>query len=56
MNDYFCSVGDKLNKDIPNIDNRFLKGECGINPTTVYFSFSAMQPQKVINAFEKFKI
>ena len=55
MNDYFCSVGDKLSKEIPNIENRFLKGEYYINPTAAYFSFSPMQPQKVINALNKFK-
>ena len=55
INDFFCSVGDKLSEEIPNIENCFLKGEYYINPTAAYFSFSPMQPQKVTKALSKFK-
>ena len=55
MNDYFCSVGDKLSKKIPDKENSFLKGDYDINPTAARFAFSPMQPQEVIKAMNKFK-
>ena len=50
MNDYFCSVGDKLNKE-----NSLLKGDYGINPIAARFAFSSMQPQELIKAMNRFK-
>ena len=41
MNDYFCYVGD-LNKEIPDIENCFLKGAYDINPTTAAAKVSAL--------------
>ena len=55
MNDYFCSIGDKLSKKIPDKENSLLKGEYDINPTSACFTFSPMQPQELVKAMNKFK-
>ena len=46
MNEYFCSVGDKLRRKIPDKENTLLKGDHDTNPTAACFTFSPMQPQR----------
>ena len=55
MNNYFCSVGDKLSNKIPDKENSLLKGDYDINPTAAHFAFSPIQPQELIKAMNKFK-
>ena len=55
MNEYFCSIGNKLSKKIPDIENHFLKGAYDVNLTAVHFSFSTIKPEKVTTASNKFK-
>ena len=55
MNEYFCSIGDKLSNKIPDMENALLKGDYDINPTAARFTFSPMQPQKLMKAMNKFK-
>ena len=55
MNEYFCSVGDKLSKKIPDKENTLLKGDHDINPTAARFTFSPMQPPELLKAINKFK-
>ena len=55
MNEYFCSVGDKLSKKIPDKENTLLKGDHDINPTAARFTFSPMQPPELLKAIHKFK-
>ena len=55
MNKYFCSVGDKLSRKIPDEENTLLNGDHDINPTAASFTFSPMQPQELLKAINKFK-
>ena len=55
MNEYFCSVGDKLSRKIPDKENTLLRGDHDINPTAARFTFSPMQPQELLKAINKFK-
>ena len=55
MNEYLCSVGDKLSRKIPDKENNLLKGDHDINPTAAHFTFSPMQPQEFVKAMNKFK-
>ena len=55
MNEYFCSVGDKLSRTIPDERNTLLKGDHDINPMAVRFTFSPMQHLELLKAMNKFK-
>ena len=55
MNDFFCTVGDQLSRDIPETYNSLLEGEVTVNPENACFSFTPITPQQVVQAMGKFK-
>ena len=55
MNEYFCSVGDKLSRKIPDEENTLLKGDHDINPTAARCTFSSMQHLELLKAMNNFK-
>ena len=55
MNEYFCSVGDKLSRKIPDEENTLLKEDHDVNLTAARFTFSPMQPQEFLKTINKFK-
>ena len=55
MNEFCCSVGNEVCKDIPDTENVLLKGEYTINPTNAPFIFSSVVSKQVILAMNKFK-
>ncbi len=55
MNDFFCTVGDQLSRDIPVTHNSLLEGEVTVNPENACFSFTPITPQQVVQAMGKFK-
>ena len=47
MNEYFCSIGNKLSDKIPNKANTLLSGEYPFETPPVSFSFSAIMTDKL---------
>ena len=55
MNQFFCTVGEKLSNDIPETINPLLKGEYIVNPQNATFSFIPVTPKQLIETMGKFK-
>ena len=55
MNNFFCTVGDQLSKEIPDTRNSLLEGSINVHPENLSFVFSAISPQQLIKAMNKFK-
>ena len=56
MNNFFCTVGDQLSKEIPDTRNSLLEGSINVNPENLSFVFSPISPQQLAKAINKFKI
>ena len=55
MNEFFCSIGEKLSKEIPDTSNVFLNSTSACTTESDRFTFSPLQPDhllKVLNNFE----
>ena len=55
MNEYFCSVGNKLSEKIPKKANPLLSGEYAIETPPLSFSFSAIMTDKLSSTLNKMK-
>ena len=55
MNQFFCTVGEKLSKDIPETENPLLNDEYIVNPKNATFSFAPVTPKQLIETMGKFK-
>ena len=56
MNNFFCSVGEKLSDDIPQQPNPLLSHECVVNQPSTQFRFEAVSPVGAERALKKMKI
>ena len=55
MNEYFCSIGNKLSEKIPNKANPLLSGEYPFETLPLSFSFSAIMTDKLSSTLNKMK-
>ena len=55
MNEYFCSIGNKLSEKIPNKANPLLSGEYPFEIPPLSFSFSAIMADKLSSTLNKMK-
>ena len=55
MNQFFCTVGEKLSNDIPETVNPLLTDEYIVNPKNAPFSFIPVAPKQLIETMGKFK-
>ena len=55
MNEYFCSIGNKLSEKIPNKANPLLSGEYPFETPPLSFSFSAIMTDKLSSTLNKMK-
>ena len=55
MNEYFCSIGNKLSEKIPRKANPLLSGEYAIETPPLSFSFSAIMTDKLSSTLNKMK-
>ena len=55
MNEYFCSIGNKLSEKIPKKANSLLSGEYPFETPPVSFSFSATMTDKLSSTLNKMK-
>ena len=55
MNEYFCSIGNKLSEKIPNKANPLLSGEYPFETPPLNFSFSAIMTDKLSSTLNKMK-
>ena len=55
MNQFFCTVGEKLSNDIPETENPLLNDEYSVNPKNATFSFAPVTPKQLIETMGKFK-
>ena len=55
MNQFFCTVGEKLSNDIPETENPLLNDEYIVNPKNATFSFAPVTPKQLIETMGKFK-
>ena len=55
MNEYFCSIGNKLSEKIPNKANPLLSGEYPFEIPPLNFSFSAIMADKLSSTLNKMK-
>ena len=55
MNEYFCSIGNKLSEKIPRIANPLLSGEYAIETPPLSFSFPAIMTDKLSSTLNKMK-
>ena len=55
MNEYFCSIANKLSEKIPKKANPLLSGECPFETPPLSFSFSAIMTDKLSSALNKMK-
>ena len=55
MNEYFCSIGNKLSQKIPRKANPLLSGEYAIETPSLSFSFSAIMTDKLSSTLNKMK-
>ena len=52
MNQFFCTVGEKLSNDIPETENPLLNDEYIVNPKNATFSFAPVTPKQLIETRE----
>ena len=55
MNDYFCSIGEKLSSNIPSTENLLFKSNYSLNENHERFHFKmtrAEKPSKIANKFK----
>ena len=55
MNKFFCSIGEKLSKEIPDTNNVFLNSASAGSTESDRFTFSPLQPDHLLKAINKFK-
>ena len=55
MNQFFCTVGEKLSNDKPETENPLLNDEYIVNPKNATFSFTPVTPKQLIETMGKFK-
>ena len=55
MNQFFCTVGEKLSNDIPETGNPLLNDEYIVNPQNATFSFAPVTPKQLIETMGKFR-
>ena len=55
MNEYFCSIGNKLSEKIPNKANPLLSGEYPFETPPLSFSLSAIMTDKLSSTLNKMK-
>ena len=55
MNEYFCTIGDKLSCKIPNVKNPLLNGDYSINENHARFQFQMIRPEELGKIMNKFK-
>ena len=55
MNQFFCTVGEKLSNDILETKNLRLNDECIVNSKNATFSFAPVTPKQLTETMEKFK-
>ena len=55
MNEFFCTIGDKLSKKIPDKPNPLLSNEYPIDRPSSSFSFSAIMTDKLTASLNKMK-
>ena len=56
MNQYFCSIGQKLSEKIPHAENPLLHGDFSLNKNSTRFQFRAITPADIMKARQKFKV
>ena len=56
INEYFCSIGNKLSEKIPKKANPLLSGEYPFDTPPLSFSFSAIMTDKLSSTLNKMKI
>ena len=56
MNNFFCSVGEKLSDDIPQQPNPLLSHKYVVNQPSTQFRFEAVTPVGAERALKKIKI
>ena len=55
INNFFCSIGEKLSKEIPDTGNAFLDSASDGSTESERFTFSPLQPDHLLKAINKFK-
>ena len=55
MNEFFCTIGDRLSKKIPDKPNPLLSNEYSIDRPSSSFAFSAIMTDKLIASLNKMK-
>ena len=56
MNQYFCTIGQKLSEKIPHAENPLLRGDVSLNKNSNRFQFRAITPADFMKAMQKFKV
>ena len=56
MNQYFCSIGQKLSEKIFHAENPLLRGDFSLNKNSTRFQFRAITPADLMKAMQKFKV
>ena len=55
LNEFFCTIGDRLSKKIPDKPNPLLSSEYSANRPSSSFAFSAIMTDKLTASFNKMK-
>ena len=55
MNKFFCSIGEKLSKEIPDTSNVFLNSASAGSTESDRFTFSPLQPDHLLKAIKNFR-
>ena len=56
MNQYFCTIGQKLSEKIPHAENPLLRGDISLNKNSNRFQFRAITPADLMKAMQNIKV
>ena len=56
MNQYFCSIRQKLSEKMPHAENPLLHGDFSLNKNSTRFQLRAITPADLMKARQKFKV
>ena len=56
MNQYFCSIGQKLSEKIPYAEHPLLRGDFSLNKNSTRFQFRTITLTDLMKAMQKFKV